>query len=310
MGAGSPLEHIEKLPVSQALIWLAAIKLGLHLVVNAVAAYGLFRDELYYVACANHLAFGYVDHPPLSILILSAQILVSGDSLFAIRFLPALAGALTVFGSGFIARELGGGRFAQILSAVSVLLVPAFLVINGFYSMNAYDLLLWTLVIYLLLRLMQSEREGLWLVFGTAIGLGIQNKLTMLFLGVGLVAGLLLSAHRRVFRERNAWFAALIAALIAAPYVIWQAVHGWPTLEFMANAQADIDSLSVPMYFLSQVFLLNPLFAIVWLPGLMWLLFSRRVQSTTWFSIPTSMTSTLGLESGRFGGRASGNNCW
>jgi hypothetical protein len=272
---------LERSPISQIVVWLAATKLILHLAFNALSTYGIFRDELYYLACSNHLSFGYVDHPPLSIFLLWVQTLLFGDSLFAVRILPAVAGAVTTFMVGLIARELGGGRFAQGLAALCFLVVPAYLVTNGFYSMNSFDVLLWTCVLYLFIRLIQSMRRDLWIVLGIVVGLGSLNKLSMLFLCVGLIGSLLLTSYRTQFRNKYAWFAALIAMLMLAPYVVWQAANDWPTMEFMANAQADIDKLSVPMYFVSQVFLLNPVMSIIWIPGLLWLLFSvsqRRLR--------------------------------
>lgn len=262
--------------VSRLLLWLASAGLLLHLAVNAFHSYGIFRDEFYYLACAKHLSFGYVDQPPLSILLLALQTLFIGDSLFAIRILPAVAGAATVFLAGLLARELGGGKFAQITAALTVLLVPAYLTLSGFYSMNAFDLLCWTLAIYILIKLIKAPGPRLWIVMGAVLGLGILNKLSVLFLILGMVVGLLLSRHRRLLKSKYVWLTALITLVISAPYGIWEIANGWPTLEFIANSQADIANLSVLAFFESQVVSLNPIFSLLWLSGLAWLLFSRR----------------------------------
>jgi hypothetical protein len=265
-------------PISRVLVLLAITKLVLHLVSNTAFTYGLFSDELYYIACANHLAFGFVDHPPLSILLLFIQMAVAGDSLFAIRILPALAGSLTVFISGLIARELGGRRFAQVLAAVVVLLVPTYLVTDGFFSMNAFDTLFWAVATLLLIRIVKSDSTSLWIVLGVVMGLGVLNKLSILFLAIGILGGLLLTPYRALFKRKSLWLALSIATVISLTYLIWQFVYAWPTLEFMTNAQADMAELSIPMYLVSQIVLLNPLLSLVWLSGLVWLLVMKRGQ--------------------------------
>src|SRR5712692_4096111 len=121
---------------STVLAALAAGKLLIHFLTNG--GYGYFRDEFYYLACSEHLAAGYVDHPPLSIVLLAISRWALGDSLHAIRFLPALAGAALVFLTGVMARELGGGRFAQALAALTMIVAPVFLGLDNFYSMNAF----------------------------------------------------------------------------------------------------------------------------------------------------------------------------
>lgn len=122
---------------------LAFLRLVIHLGTNAFAGYGIFRDELYYIACSNHLALGYVDQPPLSIYLLSISRAVFGDSLFAIRLFPAMVGALTVLFAGLLVRRLGGGKPAVSLAAFAVMLAPIQLGIHSVYSMNCFDILLW-----------------------------------------------------------------------------------------------------------------------------------------------------------------------
>ncbi|MDH3228128.1 MAG: glycosyltransferase family 39 protein, partial [Thermoleophilia bacterium] len=132
---------------------IAFVKLALHLSTNLFAGYGIFRDELYYLACARHLAAGYVDHPPLSIWVLSLTRAVLGESVFAIRLLPAIFGAATVLVIGLLAREMGGGRFAQGLAAAAATVSLIVIGYDVIYSMNALDLLLAALAVYSLVRL-------------------------------------------------------------------------------------------------------------------------------------------------------------
>src|SRR5262249_54571816 len=156
----------------------------LHLLV--LTRYGIFRDELYYFACANHMAWGYVDHPPLSIALLWLTRALLGDALWAIRLPPALALAAVVALTGWLAREAGGGRGAQALAMLAALLAPVYLALGHFFSMNAFDALLWTAALCLLMRLVEAPRLPLWIGFGVLLGLGLLNKLSVLWLIAGM----------------------------------------------------------------------------------------------------------------------------
>src|SRR5271156_3086584 len=155
--------------------------------------YGFFRDELYYMACGEHLAWGYVDRPPLVALAAWIARHAIGNSLFALRLLPALAGAAIVFLTGIVARELGGRRFAQFLSATAILFAPAYLAFDSFLSMNAFEPLFWLSCGWIAIRIVKGASPRLWLLFGVIAGIGLENKHTMLVFGFALVAGLLLS---------------------------------------------------------------------------------------------------------------------
>ena len=147
-----------------ALVALALVKLVLHLATSD--GYGHFRDELYYIASTQHLAWGYVEHPPLSIALLALSRGVLGDSLLATRLLPALAGAATVIVAGLIVRELGGGRRAELLAALATLIMPTYLAMGHFYSMNAFDIFFWAALSWIAVRTLMRDQSRLWLVFG------------------------------------------------------------------------------------------------------------------------------------------------
>lgn len=217
--------------------WLiAALALALELGGAAFGPYGWFIDELYYRACAQRLDWGYVDHPPLSIAVLAFSRAVFGDSLLAMRVWPALALAATALVSSALARRLGGGAFARTLAALSVLSSPVALLLGGFFSMNALELLLWPLCALVFLQVL--ERGGaLWLGFGALLGLAVLNKHTSATFGVALLAGSLLTPARQQLRTRWPWLGGLLAALVIAPNVFWQMGHGWPSLEFYEQAQ-------------------------------------------------------------------------
>src|SRR5215470_10332674 len=193
----------------------SVIALLVHLLTNG--RYGYFRDELYYITCARHLAFGYVDQPPLSILLLRLSQMLLGDSLFAIRFLPALAGAAIVALTGIIARELGGRVWAIALACAGSLCALFNLAVGNFFSMNAFEPLFWMGVVYLLVRIINGGSARLWLWLGVLLGLGLENKHSMTFFGAGIFVALLLTPERRHFAEKWIWLGGLLAFAIALP---------------------------------------------------------------------------------------------
>ena len=252
---------------------VAALDLLLHLV--TIHQYGYFRDELYYLACTHHLGWGYVDQPPLSIGILAAVRTLFGDSLFALRIVPALAGVATVFLTGMMARRLGGARFSQGLAALAVLLSPVYLGTTHVYSMNSFDLLFWALAAWLLLRALEDGLPRDWLALGATLGLGLLNKISVFWLIGGIGVGLLVTPYRRVLREPWPWVAALIAAILFLPHVLWQIEHGWPTLEFMRNATSMKMMGAAPLGFLkNQLLDMNVGSAPIWIAGTLYGLFS------------------------------------
>jgi len=280
------------------LLALALAKLALH--ASAITRYGWFRDELYYLVCAQHPAAGYVDQPPLSIWILGLVRALLGDSLIAIRLVPALAGAATVFLVGRIARQLGGGRFAQALAALAALVAPVYLGTDHHYSMNTFDVLLWTLGAFLTLRALASGSPRLWLLLGVVLGLGLLNKISVMWLIAGLGAGILVSPGRRVLLTPWPWAALGIALLLFAPHVVWQVGNGWPTLEFMRNATARKMAGVSPLGFLSaQVLSMNPVTLPLWLAGLAWLLFARDARSARPLGVMYLAVAALLIAGGR-----------
>lgn len=242
--------------------------------------YGIFRDELYYLACSKHLAFGYVDQPPL--VALGAWFLrhTLGTSLYALRLLPAIAAGITVFLSGTIARHLGGSRFAQFLAALSVALAPEFLGVVSIYSMNAFDLVVWTALCLIVVLILENGDPRLWLVFGLVAGIGLENKLSVLFLGFGIAVGLVAAREWRQIRDRHLWWGLAIASLLFLPHILWQVAHGWPTLEFIKSATETKNvALSPIEFFVRQAMIMNPIALPLWFGGLLYLLFAKSAKS-------------------------------
>ena len=253
----------------------SAAGLLVHLLTNG--RYGYFRDELYYIACAQHLAFGYVDQPPLSILLLRLSQLLLGDSLFAIRFLPALAGAGIIALTGIIAREIGGRAWAIALACAGSLCALFNLAVGNFFSMNAFEPLFWMGTVYLLLRIINGGSPTLWLWLGVLLGLGLENKHSTAFFGAGILVGLLLTPERRHFAQKYIWLGGVIAFAIALPNILWQALNHWPTYELLSNiAHSNKNVALIPVQFIAQqAVFLNPGTLPLWLAGLLWLFGSR-----------------------------------
>ncbi|HVM95203.1 MAG TPA: glycosyltransferase family 39 protein [Candidatus Acidoferrales bacterium] len=256
--------------------YLAFIKLLLHLATANV--YGLFVDELYFLACGEHLSWGYVDMPPLTALQAWLARSLFGDSMLAVRLFPALAGAGLVLLTGAITRELGGRRFAQGLATLAVLVAPGYLLVGSYLSMNSIEPLLWMGCVLVLIRIIRSGNVKLWLWFGVLTGLGIENKDTMLLFASALSAGLLLSPERRTMANR--WFVAgaLIAFLIFLPNLMWMIQHNFPHLELLANIRRNERnvSLSPLQFFGQQILAMQPLAFPIWLCGLCTLLLGRN----------------------------------
>jgi hypothetical protein len=240
--------------------------------------YGVFRDELYYIACGRRPAWGYVDHPPVVAWVAWLVAHVAGESHLALRVVAALAMALTVWLAGRIAGALGGGPFAVVLAGIATGLAPVALSLGSYYSMNAFDLVFWAAIALVLVRVLSGGSERLWLAFGAAAGLGLLNKISILYLGFALVVGLVLARRFDVFRSRLFWAGGLVAFALFLPHLVWQQANGWPTLEFMANARArKMLPLSAPGFVKEAVLQTAPM-AWLWVMGLAWLLFARAAS--------------------------------
>lgn len=262
-----------------ALLGPALLALMVQCSMNLTGGYGIFRDELYYIACSRHMSWGYVDQPPFSIAVLFLSRSVFGDSLFAIRLFPALLFPGLVIVSGLIAREMGSRSRGMLIASTCALTAPVYLSIFNFYSMNAFDIFFWSLAIYTVVRIINTGNGKLWLWFGVITGLGLENKLSMLFFGFALVIAMALTEHRRHFAEKWLWIGGGIALLLFLPNILWQISNQWPTVEFMRNATEHKNApISALQFFLGQILLSGPLNLLVWIPGLFFLLLAKQLR--------------------------------
>ncbi len=236
--------------------------------------YGYFTDELYYLACSHHLAWGYVDQPPLIAFITWLERVTLGDSLPALHFLPAVAAGLRVALTGYIARELGAKRYGITLACVCVAVAPLYLGLDSLLTMNVFESLFWMGAAFIALKIFNGGDPRLWLLSGAVCGVGLQNKHSVLFFGFALCAGLLLTKQRKQFDTPWIWLGALLALLIFLPNLVWEIHHHFPTIELLQNVQRggrDAE-LNPFLFMLVQIFIMHPLAAPVWIAGLVLLL--------------------------------------
>jgi hypothetical protein len=262
-----------------ALIWAIALaKFIFHVYFNN--RYGYFRDEFDYIACGNHLAWGYVDQPPLIPFLIHICRAALGDSLRSIRFIPALASSLLVVQAAVIAREFGARRFALLLSAVTIVIAPQYLSNGSLLTTNCLEPSLWMGCAYFAILAIKRNNPRYWLRFGVVAGLGLEEKYTIALFGFAIVVGLILTEHRRVFLNKWIWLGGAAALLIFLPNLLWNIHYHWPFLELMRNIRAEGRDvvLGPSQYFLQQTILVHPLAAPIWIAGLLALLLSPRLK--------------------------------
>jgi len=260
--------------------YLAVLKLLLHFYFSAFSNYGLLFDELQFIDYGKHLDWGYVDDGPLTIWMgwLSRELM--GDSVFALRFCPAIAGALMIVIVGLVARELGGGRFAQGLAALAALIAPVYLATQNQFCPPASEPVWWGLCAYFVIRIIKTGNTRLWVWFGVIVGLGFLNKPSILVLGAAVTVCLLLAPERQYLFNRWAQIGGLAALVIASPYILWQIPHDWATVQFLAQAKrraaANVPSLG---FVSGQVWAVHPVNFPIWLAGLGWFLVAKDARS-------------------------------
>lgn len=246
---------------------LGGVTLLVHLIFNA--GYGIFRDEMYFIVCGRHLAWGYVDQPPLIPLLAAWSYALAGDWLVGFRLIPALAMAATVAMAAEFARTIGGGRFAQWLAGLCVLAAAQFLAIGLLFTTDTFQTMGWLGCVWCLVRIEQSKDERWWLAFGAIAGATLLGKYMIAFFLVALAVGLLTTPMRRSLSKPWVYAGGLIAAAMILPNLMWQQAHGWPFLELGKAAEGGKNVALSPLGFLAQqILIIGPLAAPVWVAGL------------------------------------------
>jgi 4-amino-4-deoxy-L-arabinose transferase-like glycosyltransferase len=268
---------LARLTAWRAVAGLAALKLGLHLAVNAATPYGLHRDELLYLAMGRHLRLWTMDFPPAIALLANAVRATLGDALWAVRMVPALAGTALLVMAALAARELGGGRWAQVIAALGVLGSPLFLRSANLFQPVVLDQLAWTVALFALMRLCRQPTPGRWTLVGTALGLGLLTKFSAAFAGLALLLGLLTS-RRAWLRSPWPWTAALLALALGSPSLVGQIRLDFPVLAQMDDLQRSQLDRVTPLGFLLGQMLWGPA-TLVGLAGLGGLLFDPALRA-------------------------------
>lgn len=229
--------------------------------------YDVFRDELYFIVCGRHPAFGYVDQPPL-VPLLSAGLYALGHQTWLLRLPPVLAAALLVWLTVRFTRLIGGGDGAAWIAGVAAAVTPMFLGLTATFNTTVFEPLAWTTIAFGLTRfvLRDDRRAPVWA--GIVAGLALEAKYAGGAWLIALAIGFALTPGRRIFGRRELWLGAALAIVIAIPSVLWQAAHGWPFVELVRAAGSKNVAVSPMSFMLNQVFVMHPLFAPLWIAGI------------------------------------------
>ncbi|WP_328766446.1 glycosyltransferase family 39 protein [Streptomyces sp. NBC_00286] len=247
---------------------VASLAVGFAVVLTALSGrYGYHRDELYFLAAGDHLAWGYVDQPPLTPLIAQAATTLFGDSTVGLRVAATLAFVAFIFTVALLARELGADRRTQVLAAGLAALGAQPLAVGHMVSTASFDLLAWLVICWLVLRLLRTGDGRWWLPVGLCVGVGLLNKYLVALLVVALLAAVLAVGPRRMLR--SPWLPAGIAAAltVAAPNLWWQADHGWPQFTVAEGISSDDGTENRILFVPEQLIYLSPLFVPAWIAG-------------------------------------------
>lgn len=253
--------------VNLAILLGAVLKFALHMYM--APGYGFFGDELYTIALSKHLAFGYVDLPPLVPLLVALSRAVLGESLFAMHIVPALAGSATLVFVCSIAKEFGGKTFAVMLSALWFIFVPLWLSLDSIFCYDSIDQMVLAGFLYTLVRFLRSGEKRLWLLLGLIAGLACMTKMTMIFMGPGFLTALMVSKYRKDLLTFWPWLGAALCLIIVSPYLFWQIANHWPTLEYWNNyGTVRVYEASISQYLTNVLIYMNLFILPLWIAGL------------------------------------------
>jgi len=244
----------------------AAVMCVLELVM--ASRYGIHRDELYFIACARHLSWGYVDQPPLVPAVARVVLAIFGPVPFWLRVPAALAGAATVVMAGLAARQLGGGSRAQTVAAVATATSAQGLAAFHLLSTAEFDIFFWSVLTYLVARMLRTEDPRWWTAIGAIVGIALLNKLNVGFLVIGVAAGLVWCRRRTLLWTPWLIAGTALAGVLVSPDIIWNVTHHWAQLAMLHSLHQENSSLGASVGFIpSQLIVVGPVLAWVWIPG-------------------------------------------
>lgn len=281
------------------IVWgIAGAVALLHILTNG--RYGFHRDELQTLSDALHLDWGFVAYPPFTPFVERISLEIFGLSLVGLRLASVTAAAAVIVVSGWMARELGGGRLAQATTALAVALAPLALFEGTEFQYTTFDYLWWVLIAYFVIRLLKTDEPRWCLAIGAIVGLGFMTKYTMAFYVAGIMGGMLLTPARKFFRSRWFWAGIALAAAVCLPNVVWQVRHGFISYHFLHHIHVrDVGEGRSAGFFREQFRVCMNVFATpVWIAGLVWLFRDRRYRMLAWmYVIPLVL---FAVSKGRF----------
>ncbi len=278
--------------VTLAIIISAVLKFALHLYM--APGYSFFGDELYTIALSKHLAFGYVDLPPLVPALMALSRALLGESLLAYRIVPALAGSVTLVFVCLITREFGGKTFAVALSALGFIVTPIWLGADSIFCYDSIDQMVLAGFLYVLVRFLRTGNRRLWLLLGVIAGIACNTKMTLPFLGPGFLIALLVSKYRKDLLTPLPWLGAAICLLMLAPYLLWQSANDFPTLAYWTTyGTARVYQASPAQYLINVLVYMNPFLLPLWIMGLFRIF--RRMDGVNYGFLGILFLVTLGL---------------
>jgi len=272
------------------LLAIAASVALVHLFTNS--RYGFHRDELQFLSDALHLDWGFVAYPPLTPFLERIGLDLFGVSLVGLRLFSVIAQATAIVVTGLMARDLGGGRLAQITAALVIALSPSPLSEGTEFQYTSFDYLWWVLVAWFVIRLLKSENPRWWLAIGGVIGLALMTKYSIVFFVAGILGGLLLSRNRRYYRSGWFWAGVALALLIFLPNFLWQVRHDFISWHFLRHIhKRDVAEGRAQGFLLGQLRdCVNLAAAPLWIGGLVCLLWNRRYRLLAWmYLIPLAL---------------------
>lgn len=268
-----------------ALAAICAAVVLLHLLTNG--RYGFHRDELQVLSDARHLDWGFVVYPPFTPLVERISMSIFGLSLVGLRLFSVIANAIAILVTGLMARELGGGRLAQLTAALAVALSPLPLFEGTEFQYTTFDFLWWVLIAYFVIRLLKSENPRWWLAIGATIGLGFMTKYTMGFYLAGIFGGVLLTRARRYLASPWFWGGMALGFAICLPNLIWQAQHGFISLQFLQHIhKRDVGEGRADGFLKNQFLLCTSVITVpLWIAGLIGYFRDRRYRMLGWMYV-------------------------
>jgi 4-amino-4-deoxy-L-arabinose transferase-like glycosyltransferase len=267
--------------------------------------YGFHRDELATLDDARHLAWGYIAYPPITPFFARLSLTLFGISLNGFRFFAALAQAVAVVLTGLMARELGGGRGAQLVAAAAA--VPFCIASGALMQYVAFDYLFWVLTAYFVICLLKSEDPRWWLAIGCSIGFGMMTKYTMGFFVIGIVFGVLVTKARRHLASKWLWIGVGLSVLVFLPNIIWQAEHHFISLDFLKHIHERDVRWGRTKDFLPDQLKITLLALPLWLAGLYFYLVSKtgnRFRMLGWMYVVPLVLFVLAKGRGYYLGAA------